>query len=124
MRSLTADAFASAVTLINDIGVKKSMPFCGECKAMVYPIAGKMTCKRCGWTSKGPVKSKVVTKESTHQETVVHEVVEDMRAQQDTECPKCGHGKAYFHLMQTRRSDEPPTEINECTECHHKWREY
>lgn len=100
------------------------MPFCGECKALVYPKDGKLACRRCGWSSDGPAESKVVTKGAETRETVVVEESTDMRAQQDTECPKCGHGKAYFHLMQTRRSDEPPTEINECVECHHKWREY
>ena len=91
---------------------------------MVYPVAGKLACKRCGWTSAGPAASKMVMRSAETNERVVVEEVEDIRQQQDTECPKCGHGKAYFHLMQTRRSDEPPTEINECVECHHKWREY
>lgn len=100
------------------------MPFCAECKAMVYPKDGKLTCRRCGWTSAGPAKSQVITAAADVKEQVVIEEKVDNRAIQDTECPKCGHGRAYFHLMQTRRSDEPPTEINECVECHHKWREY
>lgn len=89
---------------------------------MVYPKDGQLVCRKCGWSSKA--ESKVVTTAAETTETVVVEGIEDMRQQQDAECPKCGHGKAFFHLMQTRRSDEPPTEINECVECHHKWREY
>ena len=100
------------------------MPFCAECKSMVYPKDGVMTCRRCGWSSAGPGEKKVVTTGAEKQEQVIVEEKKDTRAIQDTECPKCGHGRAYFHLMQTRRSDEPPTEINECVKCGHKWREY
>jgi DNA-directed RNA polymerase subunit M len=100
------------------------VPFCGNCKAIVYPKDGVMMCRRCGWASKGPAASRVLTSLREHKESVVIEQQADARAQQDAECPKCGHGRAYFHLMQTRRSDEPPTEINECVKCGHSWREY
>lgn len=100
------------------------MPFCPECKSMVYPKAGKLACRRCGWSADKPAEKRVVTAEAEKKEQVVIEEHQDTRAVQDVECPKCGHGRAYFHLIQTRRSDEPPTEINECTECGHKWREY
>lgn len=100
------------------------VPFCPECKSMVYPKEGKLSCRKCGWTSTGPAKENVVTAKADVKERVVHEEKMDSRQIQSTECPKCGHGKAYFHLMQTRRSDEPPTEINECMECGHSWREY
>lgn len=100
------------------------MPFCAECKSMVYPKDGVLTCKKCGWSSGKKAEAKVVTTAADAKERVVVEKHVDTRAQQDAECPKCGHGKAYFHLMQTRRSDEPPTEINECMECGHSWREY
>ncbi len=91
---------------------------------MVYPVDGVLSCRKCGWTDKKAVKSQIVTSEAEGRERLVVEHQVDHRAQQDAECPKCGHGKAYFHLMQTRRSDEPPTEINECMECGHSWREY
>jgi len=39
-------------------------------------------------------------------------------------CPKCGHGKAYVIVMQTRAADEPPTRIYKCEKCGHTWREY
>lgn len=100
------------------------MPFCGECKSLVYPKDGQMECRKCGWTSTGPTKSQVVSSKADAKTRLVVEDPVDPRAQQDVECPKCGHGKAYFHLMQTRRSDEPPTEINECMKCGHSWREY
>ncbi len=100
------------------------MPFCPQCKALVYPRDGKMSCKRCNWTSAGAAESKIIEQKAEAKERVVLEESSEVRPQQDTDCPKCGHGKAYFHLMQTRKSDEPPTEINECVECGHSWREY
>lgn len=98
------------------------MPFCGECKSLVYPKAGKLECRKCGWSD--AVTSKVVSNAAETREQVVVEEGFEARQIQDTECPKCGHGRAYFHLMQTRRSDEPPTEINQCMKCEHSWREY
>ncbi len=91
---------------------------------MAYPADGVLTCRKCGWADKKAVKSHIVTSAAEGKERLVVEKHVDHRAQQDAECPKCGHGKAYFHLMQTRRSDEPPTEINECMKCGHSWREY
>ena len=103
------------------------MAFCANCKSMVYPVAGKLTCKKCGWTGDvgvakmvsssmpdvGPSKRRVVLEEKA-----------EARPIQTVTCPKCQHDRAYFHLMQTRRSDEPPTQINECVACHHSWRDY
>ena len=91
---------------------------------MAYPKDGGLACRKCGWSSSRPAASQVVTTAAAGRERVVIEEASDPRAQQQIECPKCGHGKAYFHLMQTRRSDEPPTEINECMKCGHSWREY
>ena len=100
------------------------MPFCGNCKSLVYPSDGKLQCRKCGWTSTGPTKSSVLRSEAMGKQRVVQEEKQEARPQQSTTCPKCGHDKAYFHLMQTRRSDEPPTQINECVKCGHSWRDY
>lgn len=100
------------------------MAFCGQCKSLVYPVAGKLTCKKCGWAADGPAKSSVVRSEAQGQARVVREEKLEARPQQSVTCPKCGHDKAFFHLMQTRRSDEPPTQINECVKCQHSWRDY
>lgn len=98
--------------------------FCPQCKSLVYPVAGKMSCRKCGWTSEGAGAANVHRSEATAKARVVHEEKEEVRPQQSTTCPKCQHDKAYFHLMQTRRSDEPPTQINECVKCGHSWRDY
>lgn len=100
------------------------MPFCPECKSMAYPKEGVLSCRKCGWSDSKKAERQVVRDEAVARERLVIEDADDPRAQQNVECPKCGHGKAYFHLMQTRRSDEPPTEINECMKCGHSWREY
>ena len=100
------------------------VPFCEMCKAMVYPQDGKLKCRKCGWSSEGPAESRIVRTEASSRERVVLERKEEARPQQTITCPKCGHDKAFFHLMQTRKSDEPPTQINECVSCKHSWREY
>ncbi len=101
------------------------MPFCPECKSLVYPKDGTLACRKCGWADSAPTEKQVIQSgTATAKETVVMEEVMDPRQIQSVECPKCGHDRAYFHLMQTRRSDEPPTEINECMSCSHSWREY
>ena len=101
------------------------MAFCQNCKSLAYPVDGKVVCKKCGWSSAGPATSKVVrsNEASGKKRTVIEEKIE-ARPEQTITCPKCGHDRAYFHLMQTRRSDEPPTQINECLKCTHSWREY
>ncbi len=84
-----------------------------------------MQCRKCGWTSEGPGKSQVFrSNEAEGKARVIREEKLEARPEQVISCPKCGHNKAYFHLMQTRRSDEPPTQINECIACHHSWRDY
>lgn len=39
----------------------------------------------------------------------------------DAECPRCGHYKAYYEMIQTRSADEQSTIIFECVKCSHKW---
>lgn len=101
------------------------MAFCPQCKGLVYPSGGRTACRKCGWSSDvAPVSQKVSVGQATDKARVVLEDSTDVRAVQSIHCPKCGHDKAYFHLMQTRKSDEPPTQINECVKCKHGWREY
>ena len=39
-------------------------------------------------------------------------------------CPKCGHDRASYELLQTRSADEAPTRFFTCEKCHYKWRGY
>jgi DNA-directed RNA polymerase subunit M/transcription elongation factor TFIIS len=38
------------------------------------------------------------------------------------ECPECHTMKTMTFIVQIRRSDEPPSLINKCNNCGHKWR--
>ncbi len=40
------------------------------------------------------------------------------------QCPKCGHTKAHWWVLQTRSVDEGPTKFYQCCKCKHRWREY
>lgn len=101
--------------------------FCPKCKRLMRPDAGAgvWRCSACG--TKVPLG---VAKEVGKQEAVGRPMsVIDAKAEAtlpttDEECPKCGNGKAYWVLRQTRGADEPETRIFECTKCGHKWREY
>lgn len=39
-------------------------------------------------------------------------------------CPKCGHDRASYELLQTRSADEAPTRFFTCEKCGYKWRGY
>lgn len=39
------------------------------------------------------------------------------------ECPKCANKEAYWWMVQTRGSDESPTQFFRCTKCNYTWRE-
>lgn len=43
----------------------------------------------------------------------------------DAVCPKCSHGRAYFHQVQTRSADEPMTIFYKCCNetCGKNWRD-
>jgi DNA-directed RNA polymerase subunit M len=39
-------------------------------------------------------------------------------------CQKCGHGEAFYWMVQTRGGDEAMTQFFRCTKCGATWREY
>jgi DNA-directed RNA polymerase subunit M len=39
------------------------------------------------------------------------------------ECLKCANKEAYWWMVQTRGSDESPTQFFRCTKCNYTWRE-
>jgi DNA-directed RNA polymerase subunit M len=39
-------------------------------------------------------------------------------------CPKCGHTKARYWMIQTRAGDESETKFLKCEKCKHTWRDY
>lgn len=98
--------------------------FCESCKCLLFPIDGKLVCKRCGTEYRAGRKPQVIKHKSTEKETAVLEEVSGTLPTADVECPSCGNKKAYWVLRQTRAADEPETRIFRCTKCSHSWREY
>jgi len=104
------------------------MKFCSHDGGLLLPDkSGKkrLVCVRCG---KGfPLtKERVVLKENIKAKEKI-EVVDsniEVNPKVDIECPKCGHGKAYYWSLQTRAADEGETRFYKCVKCGNKWRDY
>ncbi len=93
------------------------------CGGVYIPYKGLMKCRSCGNELQISKEAKIT--EEQNKEDIV--VIEDNRPDlptTDKQCPKCGNKEAYYWLIQTRSSDEPPTQFFRCTACKHVWREY
>lgn len=106
------------------------MQFCPKCGSILRPKQEKskkvMYCS-CGYVDR---QAEAVTiKESIKQEKgieVVDPGIDDARLPitEDFECPKCGHKKARYWLVQTRAADEPETKFLKCDKCKNIVRDY
>ena len=101
------------------------LEFC-SCGGMLVPSKGGMKCRTCGKEVQKTTEKIKLTEEKKKEEIVV---IEDNRPDLPTtekECDKCKNNEAYYWLIQTRSSDEPPTQFFKCTntKCNHVWREY
>lgn len=104
------------------------MLFCPKCKSLLRPShkEGKkvMVCS-CGYSSHDITNTKISERVSTsgpRVEVVTKEVEANPLTEAD--CPKCGHKKAYYWLVQTRAGDEAETKFFKCEKCKHQWRDY
>ena len=107
--------------------------FCPTCKSLLIPKkVGKenvMGCS-CGYTSGSAAGGlRLLSKETVKKKE--HETIEAIDPDKlgshpviDADCPKCGHDKAIYWLIQTRASDEPETKFMRCEKCKHTWRDY
>lgn len=104
------------------------MRFCPKCGTILVFKKEKrsLVCSECGWEEKaeGPksyvkpiAEEKIVTIGPKEQK--LHTL-----PQTRVECPKCGNGKAYWWMVQTRGGDESPTQFYRCVKCGYTWREY
>ena len=97
--------------------------FCEKCKSAMQPTKSGFRCRRCGFEMKKESTAKITTK-SKKEAVVVIEDNSPYLPKTDKECPKCLNREAWYWLIQTRASDEPPTQFFKCTSCKHIWREY
>ena len=87
-----------------------------------------LKCNSCGFKKdlSEEVKEKYsVEKKVKTEDTVIMRGDESgMKSTVREICPKCGHDRASYELLQTRSADEAPTRFFTCEKCHHKWRGY
>lgn len=104
--------------------------FCEKCGSIIIPKKvrekTRLICSKCGYRSKK--KENIVLKEKIEFENkraieVVDRSVDTLPKTREM-CPKCGHGEAYYWLVQTRAADEAETRFFKCVKCSHTWRSY
>ena len=106
------------------------MLFCPKCGSILKPKEEKgkkvLFCS-CGFTDKEAKNVEIketMLKQDKEVEIVDSGVEDKMLPLCDAECPKCGHNKAYYWLVQTRAGDEAETKFLKCQKCKHTWRDY
>jgi len=110
---------------------KGKIEFCKKCGSIMVPekkrTSVSLKCRKCGYqTSKAPKELRISEEQKHVKGVVVIEKDITLLPLTDQDCDKCGHGKAYYWLQQTRSADEPPTQFFRCAniKCKHVWREY
>ncbi|MFH1683020.1 MAG: transcription factor S [Candidatus Woesearchaeota archaeon] len=105
------------------------MVFCPKCGSILIPKKeGNKRILACSCGHKSKDINQATIKEGKTEKNRAVEVIDERELQTlpktEAECPKCGHRKAYFWLVQTRASDEPETKFLKCEKCRHTWRDY
>ncbi len=101
-----------------------SIEFC-KCGGMLIPQGDKVRCRSCNSVIDKKMEPVKMTTKQEKKETIVIENNEPDLPKTDKECPNCFKNvKAFFWMIQTRSSDEPPTQFFKCANCKHVWREY
>jgi transcription factor S len=95
--------------------MEMEVEFC-ECGGMMIPQGNNIKCRSCGIIKEKKMEAKIVSQSEKK------DVVDLPKTEK--QCEQCGNNEAYFWLIQTRSSDEPPTQFFRCTECKFVWREY
>ncbi|MBQ3472990.1 MAG: transcription factor S [Methanobrevibacter sp.] len=92
------------------------------------PTKKYLKCNSCGYKkdlSEDVKEEYSVEKKVETEDTVIMRGDESgMKSTVREICPKCGHDRASYELLQTRSADEAPTRFFTCEKCHHKWRGY
>lgn len=112
---------------LNGLAFVLSMLFCPKCGSIMKPQteSGKkyFACS-CGY-AQGKEGIASPKKETFKEQGKVQIVGDDEHVYPLTDaiCPKCGHKKAYYWLVQMRAGDEPETKFLKCEKCKHTWRD-
>lgn len=97
--------------------------FC-KCGGMLIPAGvDLLRCRSCNAEVHKRLDNKITTI-TKKEDIIVIENNEPDLPKTDKECPKCKRREAYWWLIQTRSSDEPPTQFFRCVGCRYVWREY
>jgi len=112
------------------------MEFCPKCgmRLVIDQKASSknhsvLICPKCDYQRKAakeePTLVRTVNSSSEEQIAVIGEEEAKIRTMSTTkvECPKCANKEAYWWMVQTRGSDESPTQFFRCTKCNYTWRE-
>ncbi len=101
-------------------------PKCGSLMKLKKEKNKKFFACSCGYTTKdleGAASIKEEVKSDAKPIDVVEESDETLPLT-EAECPKCGHNRAFYWLVQTRAGDESETKFLKCEKCGHTWRDY
>ena len=105
------------------------MQFCPKCSQVLIPTKKEkfvvLACPKCGEETKrsDPMVQKFgKTKESV---VVIGKEKNGIQTLPTTNvnCQKCGYGKAFYWMVQTRGGDEASTQFFRCAKCGVTWRE-
>ncbi|MFQ5532055.1 MAG: transcription factor S [Candidatus Nanoarchaeia archaeon] len=120
----------NTITYIS-IHKEKNVMFCPKCSSLLVPKKGRTKvafyCSKCDkkYYPKKKVKVKEKTQEKKDKVIFMQSVKDDNTLPKTSaDCPKCKHDKAFYWIVQTRASDEPPTKFLKCEKCEHRWRDY
>ena len=103
--------------------------FCPCCASLLVPDnkSSALLCDTCPYKF-GLGKKYFQKKDFSAKQKQVADVLGGPEAWKDvekmqTDCPACGHDRAYFRQMQTRSADEPMTMFYKCEKCGQNWKE-
>ena len=98
--------------------------FCKKCGSLLIPKKGEKTvvCS-CGFKTSDIEDMKLTESTKKKDDIVVVDKDFETAPLTEEECPKCGHRKAFYWLLQTRAADEAETKFLKCEKCKHTWRD-
>ncbi len=106
------------------------MQFCPKCGLALIPTKKEKTvvlaCPKCGGETKRALPTVQEFGKPKESVVVIGKKDKDIQTLPTAKvtCQKCGHGEAFYWLVQTRGGDESSTQFFRCGKCGSTWREY